>query len=210
MSNPLWNTIAQQTLSEAQLAQLDRYLDLLIDKNKVLNLTRITDRNEAEIKHVADALTALRFIPATPKEGRIKLADVGTGGGIPGVILAIARPDMSVMLIDATRKKLDAVKEMCDQIGVTNVRTLHARMEEVEEKFHVVTVRGVAEMEKLLGWCRKLLRHNGVLLALKGPKLDEELERLSSRAKRQWKIDVNDVNVPELPGHRIASARPAS
>jgi len=210
--NPLWNQIAGGTLSDAQLAQLDKYLDLLIEKNKVLNLTRISDRAEAEVKHVGDALTLLAHLPASTGgegsvRGTIKLADVGTGGGILGIVIAIARPEIQVTLVDATRKKLDAVKIMAVEIGLTNIRTLHTRMEEIEEKFNVVTARAVAEMETLLGWCERLIKRNGSLLAMKGPKVDEELARLSARHRRQWKIDVREVDVAELSGHRIVVAK---
>ncbi len=205
--HPSWNQIAGGLLTDDQLSQLDEYLDLLIEKNRVLNLTRITDRTEAEIKHVADALTVLAHLPASRTDGGLKLADVGTGGGIPGVMIAIARPDIDVTLIDATRKKLDAVKLMCNAIGLDNIRTLHARMETVEEKFHVVTTRAVAEMETLLVWCSRLIKRNGVLLALKGPKLDEELQRLSSKNRRQWKLDIHAVDLPQLVGHQIVVGR---
>ena len=126
--HPLWNTIARGRLTGEQLARLDAYLDALIETNERLNLTRITGRADAEVRHVADALTLLDHLP----DGCRTLADVGTGGGVPGVVLAIARPDVAVTLIDGTKKKLDAVAAMCDRVGVTNVRTLHARAEETE------------------------------------------------------------------------------
>lgn len=196
----LWHALAQQanlTLSPAQVGQLDRYLDLLIERNRVINLTRITDRPDAEIKHVADALAVLKFIPS----GALKLADVGTGGGIPGAILAIARPDVSVTLIDSTKKKLDAVKSICDAIGLTNVRTLHTRIESTVDVFNVVTARAVAELGTLLGWCEKIIHPRGRLLAMKGPKADEEIARLSPHSRRKWSIERHDAAASELTGH---------
>jgi len=204
--NSLWTTIAADagvSLSDAQLGQLDAYLDGLIEKNKVLNLTRITDKADAEVKHVADALTLLKFIP----ESAVTLADVGTGGGIPGVILAIARPQMRVTLIDATRKKLDAVQGLCDAVGVHNVTTHHGRMEQVELKFDVVTARAVAAMGKLLGWCRPLLKRGGVLLALKGPRVSEEIAAMSGAQKRQWTLSTHTIDVPALAGHVVVQAK---
>src|ERR1700760_4728861 len=102
--NSLWNQLAQRasiTLDPAQHDRLARYLDLLLAGNEKMNLTRITDRAEAEIHHIGDALTVLPFLPA----GSISLADVGTGGGVPGIPLAIVRPDISVLLIESTKKK---------------------------------------------------------------------------------------------------------
>ena len=204
--NSIWIELlatASVTVSDAQLRQLDAYLDALIEKNKVLNLTRITDRADAEIKHVADALTLLPFIPKTAKT----LADVGTGGGIPGVILAIARPDLRVTLIDSTKKKLDAVQAMCEAVGVTNVTTLHERIEAVDLKFDVVTARAVADLGKLLGWCRRLMKPSSTLLAQKGPRATEEIAALSPAQKRQWTIRPHGVSLETLAGHVIVEAK---
>jgi 16S rRNA (guanine527-N7)-methyltransferase len=204
--NPIWSRITDNTLAEPQLRLLDAYLDRLIEKNKVLNLTRITDRTEAEVKHVADALTLLPFLPPPPHKN-VTVADVGTGGGIPGVILAIARPDIRVTLIDSTRKKLDAVKEICDAIGVNNVDTLHTRIESADRKFDIITARAVAEMETLLGWCEGLMKRSSVLLAMKGPRVDEEMTRVSPRTRKRWRMETHEVDAPELAGHRIVAAR---
>jgi 16S rRNA (guanine527-N7)-methyltransferase len=207
-AHTLWKRITDGVLFDTQFEQLDAYLDLLIEKNKVLNLTRITDRADAEIKHVADALTLLPYLPA-PKQKDVTLADVGTGGGIPGVILAIARPDIRVTLIDATRKKLDAVQQMSETLGLTNIDTLHTRMESADRRFNVITARAVAETETLLNWCERLMKRSSVLLALKGPRLDEELSRLNPRTRKRWELESHVVDVPELAGHRILVARSA-
>src|SRR5678815_570102 len=99
--NALWNDISARagvTLSDAQHALLRRYLDLLLAANETMNLTRITERPAAELHHVADALTLLPFLP---RESHT-LADVGTGGGVPGIPLAIVRPDAKVLLVEST------------------------------------------------------------------------------------------------------------
>lgn len=202
MSNAhtLWNRIAGGGLYAPQLAKIDRYLDLLIEKNQHLNLTRISDRADAEVKHVADALTLLPLIPRDTRS----LADVGTGGGIPGVILAIARPDLAVTLIDATRKKLDAVTEMCAAAGIENVKTIHARAETVEQRFDIVTARAVADMETLANWCIGLMGKKSMLLALKGPRAAEELAAAAKNLRRlRLRAESIDPEVPELPGHVV-------
>src|SRR3954462_13041389 len=102
--NELWAQIAARAdiaLSPAQHALLARYLDLLLAANERMNLTRITERAAAEIQHVGDALTLLPYLPA----GAFALADLGSGGGVPGIPLAIARPDARITLIESTRKK---------------------------------------------------------------------------------------------------------
>src|SRR5918993_2414745 len=118
--HPLWTELAARaalTLSEAQHAQLSKYLDLLLAANQRMNLTRITDRAAAEVQHVGDALTLLPFLPP----GEIRLADVGSGGGVPGIPLAIARPDARVMLIESTKKKAAFLKSAAASLGLANV-----------------------------------------------------------------------------------------
>ncbi len=202
--NALWNKITDGTLTRPQLELLDRYLDLLIEKNQVINLTRITDRQDAEIKHVADSLTLLPYLP---RGKNLKLADVGTGGGIPGIMIAIARPDIHVTLIDSTRKKLDAVMQMSDAIGLKNVRAVHVRMEELDEKFDILTARGVAELDKLLEWCKPLMKKSSMLFAMKGPKIAEEMQRLSPTKRKQWEINIEPAAMEELTGHCIVNCK---
>src|SRR5579885_1805916 len=108
--NALWNQLASRanvTLSEEQHRQLAGYLDLLASGNQKMNLTGITERESAEIAHIGDALTLLPFLRAE----RISIVDVGSGGGVPGIPLAIARPDTRVVLIEATKKKAGFLAE---------------------------------------------------------------------------------------------------
>src|SRR5207237_6190422 len=102
--NALWDELAGRaglSLTETQHSLLCRYLDLLLDANRRMNLTRITDRSVAEVQHVGDALTLLPLLPVGPH----RLADVGTGGGVPGIPLAVARPDARVVLIESRKEK---------------------------------------------------------------------------------------------------------
>lgn len=207
MPHPLWQSLAQEaglTLSEIQLAQLDRYLDLLIEWNGKINLTRIVDRADAEVKHVADALTLLRLLPS----GSFTLADVGTGGGVPGVPIAICRPDIRVTLIDSTKKKLDTIQKIVDAIGLKNVAVLHARIETVKQRFDVITARAVAELDTLLQWTWPLMKPGSRLLAMKGPKAQQEIDTASRRLFHQKRsATIEPVNVSELNGHCIVRIR---
>lgn len=204
-THDLWLRLTDYRLCEQQLSQLDAYLDALIEKNRFLNLTRITDRAQAEIKHIADALTLWPFLPPLDQH-TYTLADVGTGGGIPGVILAIVRPDLNITLIDSTRKKLSAVEQICHSLGLKNIQTLHARIETVDQTFDMITARAVADMQTLLGWCDHLLKPSGRLLAMKGPKLSQELADLSKSAQKKWTIQTYPVLLPQLSGHQIVIA----
>src|SRR5579864_2014409 len=164
--NPLWIEIAARagaTLSERQHELLSRYLDLMLAANSRMNLTRIADREAAEVHHVGDSLMLLRFIPA----GSLRLADVGSGGGVPGIPLAITRPDSSVWLIESTRKKASFLQEAIRELGLPNVRVSDQRAEdigqlpEMRESFDVVVARAVGTMDWLAEWCLPLVTKGG-------------------------------------------------
>lgn len=195
-------------LTESQLAQLDRYLDLLIEWNEKINLTRIVDRADAEVKHVADALTLLKFLPRGQPRLPFSLADVGTGGGVPGVPIAICRPDIRVTLIDSTKKKLDTIQKIVDAMGLTNVTMLHARAETVKAHFDIVTARAVADLDTLLQWTWAMIGPRTALLAMKGPKAKEEIDAASRRLNYlRRSATIEPVNVPELSGHCVVRVR---
>ncbi len=227
MPHPLWQSLAHDaglTLSESQLAQLDRYLDLLIEWNQKINLTRIVDRADAEVKHVADALTLLRFLPKAnvrmkDEGGRmvgdnasspssLTLADVGTGGGVPGVPIAICRPDIRVTLIDSTKKKLDTIQKIVAAMELKNVTMLHSRVEVIKTKFDVITARAVADLDTLLQWTWPLMKPASRLLAMKGPKAKEEVDAATRRLFHQKRsATIEAINVPELSGHCVVRVR---
>lgn len=163
-------------LSQPQRHLLLRYLDLLLDANQRMNLTRITDRAAAEVQHVGDALTVLAHLPSGPHT----LVDVGTGGGVPGIPLAIARTDVRVTLIESTGKKARFLDETVAALGLGNVRVVHARAEdagrgELRETFDVAVARAVGEMVWIAEWCLPLVKKGGKVLAMKGPRVHAEL-----------------------------------
>jgi 16S rRNA (guanine527-N7)-methyltransferase len=201
--NPLWSTVAARagaTLSTAQHDRLLQYLDLLLAANATMNLTRITDRAAAEVYHVADALTLLPFFPAGP----ISVADLGSGGGVPGVPLAIARPDALVFLIESTRKKAAFLQRAITELGLVNARVIDHRAEDVgrsdrRQSFDIVTARAVAAMEWLAEWGLPLAKVGGKLLAMKGKRLADELPAASS-AIRLCGGGPPTVHPVDLPG----------
>jgi 16S rRNA (guanine527-N7)-methyltransferase len=208
--NPLWNDLASGNLTEAQDAALSSYLDLLVAANEQMNLTRITDRAAAEIGHVGDSLTLLPFLP----EGRIRLADVGSGGGVPGIPLAIARPDASVTLIESTAKKAKFLTQTAQALGLANVKIGAERAEDaglgpLRESFDVVTVRAVGVMAWLVEWCLPLVKVGGTVLAMKGPKLAEELPSAlrTIRILGGGEPTVHPVKLPGTDGHVIVAIK---
>ena len=163
-------------------AKLARYLDLLLAANERFNLTRIRDRADAEAFHVGDALAVLPYLPTFAHN----LADVGAGGGVPGLVLAICRPGVDVTLIESVGKKAAFLEETAAELGLSNVEVFNGRAERLANRqFEVVTARAVAPLDKLLTWTRPLVRRGGTLLAMKGPKLNDELAAAAPVLKRQ-------------------------
>jgi 16S rRNA (guanine527-N7)-methyltransferase len=201
--NDLWNEIAGRanvSLDASQHALLEQYLDLLFDANRRMNLTRITDRAAAQVQHVGDALTLLDHLP---REG-FTLADVGSGGGVPGIPLAIARRDCGIVLIESTRKKAAFLRDAIKQLKLENAIVLDARAETVarserRESFDVVTARAVGALVWGAEWCLPLARKGGKVLAMKGAKATAELAE-AARAIKVLGGGEPIVHCVSLPG----------
>ena len=152
-----------------------RYAELLKEWNEKMNLTAITDDDEIKVKHFQDSLTILPYIT-----GGGSLADIGTGAGFPGLPVAIERPDLSVVLVDALNKRISFLECVVRELGLTNVKCVHARAEdfgrdpEFRGKFDYVTARAVASMPVLAEYCLPLLKEGGHFIAMKGPGAAEE------------------------------------
>jgi 16S rRNA (guanine527-N7)-methyltransferase len=203
MSVELWNELAAKAgraLSEGQVRGLERYLELLADANTRMNLTRIVDKQQAEVAHVGDALTLLEFVP----QGALKVVDVGSGGGVPGIPLAVALPECQITLVEATQKKAAFLQGCAKELGLGNVTVLAKRAEEVgngamREACDVVTARAVGELAFLVEWGIPLLKKGGKLLAMKGAKAQEEITG-AERAIKLLNASPAAVHPVALPG----------
>ena len=137
--------------------------------NAYMNLTAITEVDEILVKHYADCALIAPYLPQNAS-----LCDVGTGGGFPSLPIAILRPDISVLAVDSTQKKLDSVANTASLLGLSNLRIRSARAEtlgqmpEFREAFDIVTARAVARMNVLCEWCLPLVKKGGLFLAMKG------------------------------------------
>ena len=189
------------TLTDRQLVQFDRYAELLCEWNEKMNLTGITDPYGIVIRHFADSLTLVPFLP----QGAT-LIDVGTGAGFPAIPAAIARPDIQVTLLDSLNKRLTFLNAVVDELGLSCV-TVHARAEdgghkaELRERFDVATARAVAALPTLCEYCVPFVKKGGVFVALKGPESDNELDTARTAAKvlgASYK-DTARVQVPARP-----------
>ncbi len=203
--NTLWTQLAARAgLSPTQQQHdlFNRYIDLLLAGNERMNLTRITDRESAEIAHIGDALTVLPYLPPTAAP---RIADVGSGGGVPGIPLAIARPDAHVVLIESTQKKARFLTECVQALGLSIMSVLGRRVEDVghdpayRETFDAAACRAVATLDWLCEWCLPLVKKGGKLLAMKGPKAAEELPQ-AEHAIALVGGGSPDVHPVELPG----------
>ena len=166
-------------LFPAQTDAFQKYMKLLLDWNKKMNLTAITEPRDVVIKHFADSLTVLTAVEL--KRGA-RVIDVGTGAGFPGIPLRIAREDLQMTLLDSQQKRLDFLQEVCKKIRIT-ADTVHARAEEAGRekayrmKFDLAVSRAVAPLNVLCEYCMPFVRMGGVFVAMKGPGAQEEIEQ---------------------------------
>jgi 16S rRNA (guanine527-N7)-methyltransferase len=175
------------------LRRFQAFYEVLLVANQTMNLTRITDANAFAYKHLWDSMTLLPFLPE-PSDQPLSLLDVGTGGGMPGVPLWLARPDMQVFLMDSVNKKLKAIMHMSEQLQqqfpvLTTLPTpLHMRAEDAgqhkdhRETYQVVVSRAVASLPVLLEYCLPLVARRGLFIAMKGPGYQSEMQHIQQIA----------------------------
>lgn len=166
-------------LTETQIQQFQRYAELLVEWNSTrMNLTRLTSPQEIGVKHFLDSLSILKAVDLPPQA---RIIDLGTGAGLPGLALKIARPDLAVTLLDSTAKKLTFCRAVADDLGLAGITTLHARAEEAGKLAHhaasyaAVVARAVAPLERLLPWCAPFVGSDGLIVCLKGASVREEI-----------------------------------
>ena len=170
-------------LTDTQLAQFNKLQELYEDWNLKINVVSRKDIDELYLRHVLHSLGIAKVMQF--KSGS-KVMDVGTGGGFPGVPLAILFPEVQFHLVDSIGKKIKVVNEVVEGLGLQNVKTTHGRVEEVKDTYDFIVSRAVAQMETFVGWTKgkisKKQNHdlkNGILY-LKGGDLTEELEKYTS------------------------------
>lgn len=162
------------------LFKFEAYMNNILEKNKEINLTAIKEKNEFITKHFIDSLTAAK-LPYF--KNAHKIVDIGTGAGFPGVPLAIIFPKTDFLLVDSLKKKLLVIEKICESLSISNVKTCHARAEDLgrdkahREKYDICVSRAVASFEVLSEYCIPLVKNNGIFIAYKGPKAEEEIER---------------------------------
>ncbi|WP_279037727.1 16S rRNA (guanine(527)-N(7))-methyltransferase RsmG [Lactobacillus taiwanensis] len=190
-------------LSDNQKGQFATYYNKLIEFNKRVNLTRITDEDEVYLKHFFDSITPLLEFPDLFK-GEKTLCDVGAGAGFPSLPIKILCPNLRITIVDSLGKRLKFLDELVNDLDLDEVTLVHSRAEDagqnknLREKFDLVTGRAVARMSVLSEYCLPLTKVNGDLVALKGPKAQDEL----AEAKHAIEVlggEVEDVKELTLP-----------
>ena len=181
------------TLSAQQQRSLLLYLDQLLLWNKAYNLTAITDPVDALIKHVIDCLAIIPHLPSGA------LLDIGTGAGLPAVIIAICQPERSCTALDSNQKKIRFIKQISSELGLSNMQPIASRIEAHEASYEVVTSRAFASLIDFVAVAQPRLADNGYLCAMKGKApSEEELDALSS----DWQFKTIKLNVPRLHDSR--------
>lgn len=181
------------TLSAQQQRTLLLYLDQLLLWNKAYNLTAITDPVEALIKHIIDCLAIITHLPSG------SLLDIGTGAGLPAVIIAICQPERQCTALDSNQKKIRFIKQISSELGLSNMQPIASRIEAHEASYEVVTSRAFASLIDFVEVAQPRLAGNGHLCAMKGKApSDEELQALSDA----WQIRTIALKVPRLQDSR--------
>lgn len=185
---------------DAQLEKLLDYLALMVKWNGVYNLTAVRDPEQMVIQHLLDSLAA---VPAF--KGAKNVLDVGAGGGLPGIVLAIwavdASPGMRVSMIDTVHKKTAFLTQVKAELDLQNVTVYTARVEQLQvvQKFDVITSRAFAELADFVNWSGHLLAEGGQFIAMKGVMPNDEIERLP----KGWHMQKTEkLMVPELSAER--------
>ena len=165
--------------------KVDRYLKLIQEKNKVMNLTAVDDYDEMWDKHVIDSVTIMPLL----KKYEIKsLIDIGTGAGIPGVIIKLQDEDLKITLMDSLKKRINFLDEVVSDLDLKNVKTIHARAEDLaktheREAYDGAISRAVARLNTLVEYCLPFVKVGGYFFAMKGPAIDEEIEEAKKAVK---------------------------
>lgn len=184
-------------ITDEHCRKLAELVALLSKWNQALNLTAIRDPLEMTVLHIMDSMSVEPYIVGN------NIADVGTGPGFPGLVLAILHPEKKFTLIDSVAKKLSFVRTACASLNIKNVVTINKRCEdiEVEEGFDCIVSRAFASLHNIVDWCRHLVAEDGILVAMKANLTDEELSDLPSDASVDTTVKLD---VPGLDATRHA------
>lgn len=182
-------------ISEKQLKDLEKYYEMLIETNKNLNLTRITEKQEVYLKHFYDSLTISQVIDLNQN---LNIIDIGTGAGFPGIVLKIVYPHLKITLLDSLEKRINFLNQVIKTLNLKDIKTVTSRIEDYkEENFDIVTSRAVAKTNILLELACQLPKKNGYFILLKS-NIDEELKE-AQNAIKTLNLEIETIKETKLP-----------
>ncbi len=182
-------------LSDEQTRHLLDYMSLIQKWNKVYNLTAVRDPADMLTHHLLDSLTAIAPLSRHTQGQPIHVLDVGSGGGLPGVVLAICMPELRVSCVDTVAKKAAFVQQVAVSLKLPNLRGIHARVESLTDPYQVICSRAFASLPDFVTWSRTALAEGGVWMAMKGKHPQDEIDALPADVKA---FHVEPLTVPGL------------
>ncbi len=202
--NPLLKEL-NINLSSLQTEQFLKYYELLIEKNKVMNLTAITEFNEVVCKHFIDSLTITRVFDMSKN---VRILDMGTGAGFPGIPLKIVFPDIKIVLLDSLNKRINFLDEVINELGLKDIEAVHGRAEDFarkpgyRESFDLCVSRAVARLATLAEYCMPYIKINGYFIPYKAGNIQDELEE-SRKALKIFGGSLEGMDSFHLPATDI-------
>ena len=182
-------------ITKNQLKDLEKYYEMLIETNKNLNLTRITEKQEVYLKHFYDSLTIAKVIDLNQN---LNIIDIGTGAGFPGIVLKIVYPHLKITLLDSLEKRINFLNQVIKTLNLKDIKTVTSRIEDYkEENFDIVTSRAVAKTNILLELACQLPKKNGYFILLKS-NIDEELKE-AQNAIKTLNLEIETIKETKLP-----------
>ncbi len=192
-------------LSEKQLEQFQCYYERLIEKNKVMNLTAITEYEEVVDKHFVDSI-----LLGSVKElsGKKRVIDVGTGAGFPGIPLKIVYPELEITLLDSLNKRVKFLNEVIEELGLTGIQAVHSRAEDLaqdaahRQQYDICVSRAVANLATLSEYCIPFVKQGGYFISYKSTQIEEELKQ-AKKAVQVLGGTLEQVETVQIPGTTI-------
>lgn len=198
-------------ISDDQINCFEKYYELLIEKNKVMNLTAITDKEDVIVKHFIDSIALIPYL--TDKginiNNKLKIIDIGTGAGFPGLPLKIMMPDVKFTLLDSLNKRVSFLNEVIDELKLKDIEALHGRAEDYasdnkyREKYDICVSRAVANLSTLSEYCIPFVKEDGYFISYKAGESEEEINN-SKNAIKILGGKINKVEEFVLPGTDVS------
>lgn len=189
--------------TDNQLKKLNQLYEIMIEENKVMNLTRIVEKEDVYLKHFYDSLTITKVCDFSKIE---TLCDVGTGAGFPGLVLKIFFSDVKITLVDALQKRVNYLNKVINMLELEKIEAIHIRAEDLAKqgyRYDIVTARAVANLSKLLSWTMPLVKKDGFFIAMKGNVSEELTTAMPIFVKKNYILENKvEFNLPKDNGTR--------